>query len=77
MSSLLGGVLTSAFRRRCFTDGLVERRGEDIDDGLARLARTAATPTGSVEGLLDTVLAQHTSSESEDDIALLAFRWLG
>ena len=61
----------------CFTDGLVERRGEDIDVGLARLARTATTPARTVERLLDDLLAEHTSEESEDDIALLAFRWLG
>ena len=59
----------------CFTDGLVERRGEDITDGLARLADTAKTPTPTVEDLLGRILAGHTSQDSEDDIALLAFRW--
>ncbi len=58
-----------------FTDGLVERRGESIDQGLDRLASTAATPATSLEDLLDEVVAQMSHGKPEDDIAILAIRW--
>ena len=58
-----------------FTDGLVERRGESIDDGLARLVGVATRPEPTLEALVSTVLAQLTEDGSEDDIAVLAFRW--
>jgi GAF domain-containing protein len=58
-----------------YTDGLVERRGEDIDDGLARLARSASArrhlPAGRlVDAILDDVLV----GQLKDDVALLAVR---
>ena len=58
-----------------YTDGLVERRGESIDDGLDRLLR--AVKKGSnlpPEQLCDLVLAEMAGDESEDDIALLILR---
>jgi serine phosphatase RsbU (regulator of sigma subunit) len=58
-----------------FTDGLVERRGESLDDGLARLVGVATRPEPTLEALVSTVLAQLTEDGSEDDIAVLAFRW--
>jgi serine phosphatase RsbU (regulator of sigma subunit) len=61
----------------CFTDGLVERRGESIDVGLQRLAAAASPPRSSADALLTHILADLNSSGSEDDVALLAFRWLG
>ncbi|MEV6977641.1 SpoIIE family protein phosphatase [Kitasatospora sp. NPDC093806] len=65
-----------------YTDGLVERRGEDIDASLARLAALRPPATGDLDDLLDAVLhtlapapapgpAAHTA---EDDIAVLAAR---
>ena len=57
-----------------FTDGLVERRGEDIDAGLARLARAASTPQDTLDSLLTSVVAE-LADGSEDDLAVLAFRW--
>ena len=60
-----------------YTDGLVERRGEDIDVSLARLAAVAVSPSGELEALLQTVLRALASSASDDDIAVLAARSLG
>jgi serine phosphatase RsbU (regulator of sigma subunit) len=57
-----------------FTDGLIERRGEVIDAGLERLAKSAAAHDGSPDVLLDTIV-EELGTESEDDIALLAFQW--
>ncbi|MER6536572.1 SpoIIE family protein phosphatase [Streptomyces sp900105755] len=62
-----GGVLL------LYTDGLVERRGEDIDRGLARLTGLSLSPTDPLDKIVDTVLA-HLAAGSEDDIALLAAR---
>ncbi|MFF4508797.1 PP2C family protein-serine/threonine phosphatase [Streptomyces sp. NPDC001401] len=57
-----------------FTDGLVERRGEDIDVSLDRLARIRFVPAAGVEGVLDTVLAHLAAGHTEDDVAVLAAR---
>ncbi len=58
-----------------FTDGLVERRGEVIDDGLARLAEAAGGAHGSLDELLATVVSQLAQPDASDDVAALAFRW--
>lgn len=57
-----------------YTDGLVERRGEDIDVSLARLASVAFPATGELEQLLHVVLSALASSTSDDDIAVLGAR---
>jgi serine phosphatase RsbU (regulator of sigma subunit) len=57
-----------------YTDGLVERRGEDIDISLARLASVAFPPTGGLEQLLHVVLRALASATPDDDIAVLAAR---
>ncbi|MFJ9707104.1 SpoIIE family protein phosphatase [Streptomyces sp. NPDC101234] len=62
-----GGVLL------LYTDGLVERRGEDIDRGLDRLTGLSLCPTDPLDKIVDTVLAR-LATGSEDDIALLAAR---
>jgi serine phosphatase RsbU (regulator of sigma subunit) len=59
-----------------FTDGLVERRGESIDVGLEALRRSAQTADLSVDELLTRLIADLADEGSEDDIALLAFRWV-
>jgi serine phosphatase RsbU (regulator of sigma subunit) len=58
-----------------FTDGLVERRGESIDQGLDRL-RTAATghDVGLPE-LLGRLVSEMANGRSEDDIAIVGVRW--
>jgi serine phosphatase RsbU (regulator of sigma subunit) len=58
-----------------FTDGLVERRGESLDTGLDRLALAAAAPAATLDGFLTGLIETLTDGSSEDDIALLAFRW--
>ncbi|WTW99613.1 SpoIIE family protein phosphatase [Streptomycetaceae bacterium NBC_01309] len=59
-----------------FTDGLVEHRGRDLDDGLRRLAEALAaggvdaTPEETCAAVLDALLPERQS----DDIALLVAR---
>ncbi|WP_371477396.1 SpoIIE family protein phosphatase [Kitasatospora sp. NBC_00315] len=57
-----------------YTDGLVERRGEDIDVSLDRLAALSLPAAGDLEDLLDTVLHALAAHPAEDDTALLAAR---
>ncbi|WP_380283879.1 SpoIIE family protein phosphatase [Kitasatospora purpeofusca] len=54
-----------------YTDGLVERRGRDIDEGLRLLCRTVADRHGSLEQTCDAVLTRLTGRTSEDDIAVI------
>jgi phosphoserine phosphatase RsbU/P len=57
-----------------FTDGLVERRGEPIDDGITRLCATVVP--GSPENICISVMGVLVGSEHPgDDIALLVLRW--
>jgi PAS domain S-box-containing protein len=58
-----------------YTDGLVERRGEDIDDGIAALEREvdrhgAASLVGLPEAIVDTLLPDGP----DDDVAILVAR---
>jgi serine phosphatase RsbU (regulator of sigma subunit) len=55
-----------------YTDGLVERRSEVIDDGLSRLCK--AIQPGPAEVVCATVMARMDVGDAEDDIALLAIR---
>ncbi|MGC0334465.1 serine phosphatase RsbU (regulator of sigma subunit) [Streptomyces sp. SAI-170] len=59
-----------------YTDGLIERRGEDIDAGLSRLTSTLATCTEfSAEHLADALLARlGLASGAHDDIAMVVVR---
>ncbi|MFJ8476270.1 SpoIIE family protein phosphatase [Kitasatospora sp. NPDC094011] len=68
------------------TDGLVEARGMDLDEGIARLTRSLARPLplpgeaarDPLEELADRIASQAAdSNEREDDIALLLLRWDG
>ena len=56
-----------------FTDGLIERRGELIDDGLARLCR-AVTAQPPEEACATVMLELVGSGTARDDIALLIVR---
>ncbi|MFB0614385.1 SpoIIE family protein phosphatase [Streptomyces sp. AGS-58] len=57
-----------------FTDGLVEHRGRDIDEGLetlsATIARADPVPEETCRALVETMLPEHPS----DDVALLVAR---
>ncbi|MFE4972405.1 SpoIIE family protein phosphatase [Kitasatospora sp. NPDC056651] len=60
-----------------YTDGLVERRGEDIDVSLERLAALRLPATGDLDDLLDALLhslVPPPAPAAEDDIALLVAR---
>ena len=58
-----------------YSDGLVERRGESIDDGLDRLRTTALTGPANPQLLADHILrALLPGSGGDDDIALLTLR---
>jgi serine phosphatase RsbU (regulator of sigma subunit) len=54
-----------------YTDGLVERRGETIDDGLERLAAEVQRPVDH-QTLLDRLIESVPSSAGRDDLAVLA-----
>lgn len=58
-----------------YTDGLVERRGENIDEGLARLVAIAAD-AGDVDAgaLCERLLSMVDIQSLSDDVALLAMR---
>lgn len=58
-----------------FTDGLVERRGEVLDEGLERLRRTAVAAELRDEQLLAKLADELTSDEHRDDTALVSLRW--
>jgi PAS domain S-box-containing protein len=57
-----------------YTDGLVERRGEDIERSLEALAALDLDPDTPLEQLLDSTLSRLAVSPAEDDVALLAAR---
>jgi len=60
-----------------YTDGLVERRGQSLDEGLARLQETLAVLAGeglSLETLCDRLLEHLPLTSREDDVALVAVR---
>ncbi len=59
-----------------YTDGLVESRGRDIDDGLKRLQSVfdADTATRSMEDLCKAILASAYADQHRDDIAVLIAR---
>lgn len=62
----------------CFTDGLVERRGESIDVGLDRLASTLeAAADHSVDELVAHAVQVLRTPEAADDVAALALRRVG
>jgi serine phosphatase RsbU (regulator of sigma subunit) len=58
-----------------FTDGLVERRGESIDDGLERARIVAAGDEAELRELLERLVAAVPGGRGEDDIAIVGVRW--
>ncbi|MEV7013114.1 SpoIIE family protein phosphatase [Streptosporangium sp. NPDC051022] len=60
-----------------YTDGIVERRGRDLSDGLNALLEAAARCTeGDLEGDLTCLLRQLDDEPAQDDICVLALRVL-
>jgi PAS domain S-box-containing protein len=60
-----------------YSDGLVERRGEHINEGLKRLERAAASLAGApIDDVCERlVVALGVEASREDDVALLAVRY--
>jgi phosphoserine phosphatase RsbU/P len=58
-----------------YTDGLVERRDEPIDDGITRLCQ-AVTPGPPEDVCVSIMRALVGSQYPGDDVALLVLRWL-
>ena len=58
-----------------YTDGLIERRDQSLDEGLRRLQHTLAGLAGSsLDHLCDDLLASMLPDRPEDDVALVAVR---
>lgn len=58
-----------------YTDGLVERRDADIDEGIAALEHAFAGATGSPQVICDRMLrAMRITAEHDDDVAVLVFQ---
>jgi len=59
------------------TDGLVEHRGRDIDDGLVALqAAVASAPDTTADAVCQHLLDELAQGRLEDDVALLVVRVL-
>jgi serine phosphatase RsbU (regulator of sigma subunit)/anti-sigma regulatory factor (Ser/Thr protein kinase) len=57
-----------------FTDGLIESRDRDIDQGLARLCRLLEMPASSLEAAGDAVISAMRADSPADDSALMLVR---
>jgi serine phosphatase RsbU (regulator of sigma subunit)/anti-sigma regulatory factor (Ser/Thr protein kinase) len=57
-----------------YTDGLVERRRERIDDRLQQLQRVAGEAPGNLEAVCDRLIESMLDAAPADDVALLAVR---
>jgi hypothetical protein len=57
-----------------FTDGLIESRHHDIDQGLAELCQVLALPAWSLEASADAVIDAMRTDRRADDVALLLVR---
>jgi serine phosphatase RsbU (regulator of sigma subunit) len=58
-----------------FTDGLVERRGEVIDDGLERLREAASRQRLTLAELIGMLVTELASHDHHDDTAIVGIRW--
>ncbi|MFF7637823.1 SpoIIE family protein phosphatase [Kitasatospora sp. NPDC008050] len=56
------------------TDGLIERRDRDLDEGIELLRATVAAQHGDLERSCDAVLASLVTGSREDDIAVIMAR---
>jgi CheY-like chemotaxis protein len=57
-----------------YTDGLIERRDADIDEGLRALAVSAATVDADLDRFCERLLVELAAPEIHDDIAVVALR---
>ena len=66
--------LESNARVVLYTDGLVERRGEDLGMGIENLAKHVATLIGPVDGVPEELVAAMLPDGPDDDVAILVAR---
>jgi PAS domain S-box-containing protein len=61
-----------------YTDGLIERRGDSLDEGMERLAEVVRTQPDDLEQLADGLLEHllHHERSTDDDVAVLLLRAL-
>ncbi|MFG1665805.1 SpoIIE family protein phosphatase [Streptomyces sp. Y7] len=59
-----------------YTDGLIEARGTDLDQGMRRLARELRHPGHPLDRLCDDLLAHLMPEVADDDVAVLLARAL-
>jgi PAS domain S-box-containing protein len=57
-----------------YTDGLIERRGEVIDEGVERLKRAFAETTDDLQPGLDDIIAAAAPESAADDVAALLMK---
>ncbi|AXG78734.1 ATP-binding SpoIIE family protein phosphatase [Streptomyces paludis] len=58
-----------------YTDGLVERRGEDIDEGVARLERALSGAQGTPQVVCDRLIRSlGVTDDHDDDVAVLVLQ---
>ncbi len=57
-----------------YTDGLIERRDRDLDEGMLLLSQAVANRGPSLEASCDAVLDALSAKDSEDDIAIIMAR---
>lgn len=60
-----------------YTDGLIERRGRDIDEGLLELLKAAVCCQDATAAASAAELAAHPSSEGDDDICVIVVHVTG
>ncbi|MFL5863353.1 MAG: PP2C family protein-serine/threonine phosphatase [Solirubrobacteraceae bacterium] len=58
-----------------FTDGLVETRGESLDEGLERLRVAATGHDVALSELLERLVKDLVNGRSQDDVAIVGVRW--
>jgi len=59
-----------------FTDGLVERRDEELGVSLERLRLIVGGWSGNVDELVEHIVGGMSAGSESDDTAVLAFSWL-
>lgn len=57
-----------------YTDGLVEARGQDIDDRLEQLRQVLSRPAGPLTKVCERIITEMVPSGADDDVALLVAR---
>ncbi|NUS14611.1 MAG: SpoIIE family protein phosphatase [Streptomyces sp.] len=59
-----------------YTDGLIERRGEDIEEGVSTLMRALAGATGAPQVVCDRLMrALGVTGQHDDDVAVLVLQY--